>query len=721
MAAIGSIRKHGVALMVIIGLALLAFILGDLSQVTRTFSNKNTMAKINGKNVQREYSEQYEQNTALMKLLQNKSSFDEAETYQIHEMTWRQMLQDAALEKQLAKLGLSYTDQMVEDFKDELIKSLTTQQPNQFMGQFANALAQQFGPENAMAILTNIEEYANEDQAKDLYNAYKAIVRFALSAEKSAHYFAMAQNAFYISDPLAKQMAKDNKTAMVSMMAVNPEAPAFKDITASVDEKELKDFYKTHKNDLFTVRERNCDVEVAVFPIAPTASDLKNIEDSVRADFAQFIAATSIEDYVAAKGQGGVDSTYYKSDEITLDQLDSLIFKCPVGSNIEPFQYEGVKWYFGKVFGGASRPDSIMVATVQLPYKNAQNQGAKYSKKEAKALADSLKDVISGNKTSIFDLQKKYMDAKELSDTTLWLPERGTLPEIYNNLVATANGGVYVYKAQGGYIVFQVLDKTSLVEKRQFVLFDYDIQASDATIASIKAKATEFAGSVSSADELVTMGGKKGVQVVKGVRVPSMSSTIGQLPNCRDIISWAFSDDVENNDISDVINVERMYFAVAALRTVRENGVEKFKNVKDDIENMLKAEKKAQAVADKVNKDLASSNMQALAQSYSTMVADSITFNYLGDAYMNRGVDSKAIGKIFTLPTNKPTAVNGKNMVYVVDVKQVNNATETKDLVLEKNMIRNSLNGRERNEMTTMNYLMEQVEVMDNRCRFYQK
>ena len=88
MAAIGSIRKHGVALMIIIGIALLAFILGDLSQVTRTFSNKNVMAKIDGKSVDQEYRTVYEQNTALFRLLQKKSSFDENETAQIHESTW---------------------------------------------------------------------------------------------------------------------------------------------------------------------------------------------------------------------------------------------------------------------------------------------------------------------------------------------------------------------------------------------------------------------------------------------------------------------------------------------------------------------------------------------------------------------------------------------------------------------------------------------------------
>ena len=175
MAAIGAIRKHGVLLLVIIGLALLAFILGDLSNVHRTFSNKYVMAKIDGKKMDQQYSKQYEENTALMKLLQNKTSFEDNETYQIHEMTWQQMLQDAVLDKQLAKLGLTFTPQMIEDFKENMVASLSTQQPNQFIAQFANALAQLYGPENAMGIISNIETLANQDQGKDIYNAYQAL------------------------------------------------------------------------------------------------------------------------------------------------------------------------------------------------------------------------------------------------------------------------------------------------------------------------------------------------------------------------------------------------------------------------------------------------------------------------------------------------------------------------------------------------------------------
>ena len=719
MAAIGAIRKHGVLLLVIIGLALLAFILGDLSNVHRTFSNKYVMAKIDGKKMDQQYSKQYEENTALMKLLQNKTSFEDNETYQIHEMTWQQMLQEAVLDKQLAKLGLTFTPQMIEDFKENMVASLSTQQPNQFIAQFANALAQLYGPENAMGIISNIESLANQDQTKDIYNAYQALVRFAVSNEKQQNYFALTQNTLYFSDPLAKQLAKDNNMAMVSLMTVNPELTAFQNLKPEVSEKEMKDFYNTHKKDMFDLQAGNRDINVAVFPINPTPADLKAIEDSVRKDFTDF-TQQSVAEFNISKGNGVVDSTYFKESDITLPELDSLIFKSSVGSYIEPFLYENVKWYFGKVFGAANRPDSVLVATIELPFKTAQYKEAPYSKKEAHRIADSLIDVIKSNQATIFNLQPNYLYGREQGDTTFWLPERGTMPNLYNSLLETPNGGIYLYKAPNGYIVFQVLDRTQLIEKRQFVLYDYDVNASEATFNALRSQANEFAAGVTNNDEFIANAAKNGIQVVNGQNVTSMMANIGQLPNCRDIVSWAFGDDVKKDAISDVFNINRMYFAVACVAQAREKGVQKYKDAKDDIKTILEHKNKLNMVADQLNKDLAS-GIDAVSQKYSVAANDSVMLSFAGDYYMNRGVDSKAIGQIFNLPKNKPTAVCGNNLVYVVNVNEVRDGQASQNLMMEKNYLQNELLGRERNENTLLNYLISQTKVLDNRARFYQK
>lgn len=720
MAAIGSIRKHGVLLMVIIGLALLAFILGDLSNVTRTFSNKNTMAKIDGKKLDQVYSKQYEENTALMKLLQNKSSFEDNETYQIHEMTWQQLLQDQTIDKQLEKLGMSYSPQMIEDFNENLKASLSTKQPNQFIAQFAQALAQNYGPENAMAIISNIDSYANQEGAQDIYNAYQALLRFALSAEKSQKYFALAQSSVNFSDNMAKKLGQDNTMVMASVMTVNPELAAFQNLKVDVPESEIKEFYKNHKAELFDLKESNRDINVAVFPINPTAADLKDIEDSVRADFALF-QQSSLAEFATSKGVGFVDSTYYKESDITLPELDSLIFKTAVGSFIEPFSYENVKWYYGKVFGSALRPDSVLVATIELPFKTAQYKEAPYSKKEARLLADSLRQVITSGQSSIFALQPNYLYGREQGDTTFWIPERGTTPELYNNLLTTPDGGVYVYKAPNGYIVFQALNRTAPIEKRQFVLYDRDITASEATVKKLRSQANEFAASVTNNEELVAKAQKQGIQVVNGERVTSMAANIGQLPSCRDIVSWSFGDDVKKDAISDVFNVDRMYFAVASVAKVREQGEQKYKDVKDEIKTILERSAKVEKVAEQLNNDLKSGNIQTVASKYGVSVSDSVVLSFAGDYYMNRGVDGKAIGKIFNLPVNKPTAVSGNNFAYVVNVVENRPSQSTDNIMLQKNYLQNAVLGRERNEGTLLNYLTSKVKVIDNRFRFYQK
>ena len=722
MAAIGSIRKHGVLLLVIIGLALLAFILGDLSNVTQTFSSKNVMAKIDGKKVDLEYSKEYDENTALMRLLQGKTSFEDNEMYQIHDMTWQQMLQDRVIDKELEKLGMTYTDQMVEEFKEEMVASLSTQQPNQFLAQFANALAQQVGPENTMAIINNIENYANNAQLKDIYNAYQAIVRFAVRAEKSQQYFALAQNSIYFSDPLAKQLATDNKMALVSLMTVNPELSAFQSLKPEVSEKEMKAFYETHKDELFNVHQANRDLNVAVFPINPTPADLKAIEDSVRKDFADFTQAAGIAEYNVSKGNAAtVDSTFFRRSDLNLPGLDSLVFNSPAGSYIEPFTYENVKWYFGKVFGAAHRPDSVLVATIELPFKTAQYNEAPYTKKQARLLADSLRQVILSGRTSIFAEQPNYLYGREQGDTTLWLSEYGTPSDLYNNLLTTPNGGIYVYKATTGYVVLQVLTRTQPIEKRQFVLYDYDITASDETVSALRSQANQFAAGVTNNEELINNAAKEGIQVVNGQAVTSMAANIGQLPNCRDIVSWAFGEDIEKDAISDVFNVNKMFFAVASVANVRETGIQKFKDVKDEVKTELERQAKVAMVTEQLNKDLASNDMQTLAQKYTVSVSDSVTLSFSGDYYMNRGVDGKAIGQIFNMQPNKPTAVSGNNVAYVVNVLETRDGQASETLMLEKNYLQNAVLGRERNQNTLISYLIDRTKVYDNRARFYQR
>jgi hypothetical protein len=380
-------------------------------------------------------------------------------------------------------------------------------------------------------------------------------------------------------------------------------------------------------------------------------------------------------------------------------------------------------WYYGKVYGSQMRPDSVLVAYLVVDFKtSAQNPNGTRSKKQARLESDSLNNLLK-NGANIFELLPNYLAGRQATDTTYWVPERGTIPELYNEFVKTNIGGTYVHKSGSAYVVYQILSKTTPVEKRQFVIYTTEIAPSEKTIKSIKSSATTLAATATNADELVDNANAQGIQVLKGTNVRAMDAVISQLPNCREIVSWAFHKDIKTDDVSDVINLSNnRIYAVAAIRNIREKGLQKFDNVKTDIENQLKAEKKVEMIAQNANDEMAKgASLQDLASKYSTTLMDSIPLTYLADSYMNRNIEDVAIAQIFAMPANSSKAVNGKNYVYLVAVNDFVDQPASPNYMGEKSALRNICVGRSRNEAVIMQGLKKKAEILDQRNMFYSR
>lgn len=723
MAAIGAIRKHGVLLMCIIGIALLAFLVGDFTNLAGTFSDKNTIVSVNGKKMDDDYRALYDQNTALWKIMYDKSSLEESETFQVHEMTFAQIVEDQLLDEELEKLGLSYTDEMIENATAELVASIRSQQPNQFLYKLFSVISEMSNAETALNFINNVEDYKDQEQVRDLYNAFKAIERMNLSNLKRQSYFSIAQSSEYFSDLLVKKMAKDNKTAMVTLATIDPNAQVFGNIIPTVTPKEIKEWYKNHKN-RYLINENSRDIDIAIFPINPSNEDLQNIEDSVKSSYSRFLLAPSIEAYNIDQLLGPVDSTYYQKKDIALEPLDSLIFERPVGSVIEPFNYESRMWYFGKVYGSSLRPDSVQVAYLVVDYKTEQNAGSKRSKEQAKTEADSLKQILESSPNAIFSLLPNYLGGRNASDSTLWVVEKSTYRGLYDSLILAYNQkNTYLQENQGAYIIFQPIAQTKLIEKRLFVIYPTEIKASDATISQIRSSANQLVAESTSPEKFLETANKNGIQVLKGTGVTSMTATIQELQNCRDIVTWAYNDETKLGDISDVIKIDNRLFAVANLRNIKEKGIAEYDMVKDEIEAELIAKKKLQIVEETITKEMEKgSTIEQLANKYGAAVRDSVPLSYGLDLYQNAQVENSAIGKLFTLQADqKLHLLSGKFYLYLVKINSIEESKPSQGLVYERMIVKNMVTGRTRNEMTILEDLKNKADILDNRVYFYQK
>ena len=742
MAVIGSIRKHGVLLMVIIGFALVLFLLTGLfdnNTLYRVFaSDQYTVGEVNGQNVSEQYSKAFEKSVAFMKVMNQRENFTESENFQIHQYTWNQMVAEMLLDKELEKLGVLFHDELKETLISDAIASITTEQANQYFSAYAQYLIPKIGVENVLGFLNNIEEYKSIEWAQPLYTAYKGVEDAFIFQKKMDIYLGLAKGSVYYSNALAEKLAAANQMAMGSLLMINPNVEMFKDLKVDVTDKELKAFFEKNQG-RYLVKEATRDIELAVFSILPTPQDKEEIEANVMSKYDAFLAATTIDSFNMKEMYSRVDSSFHKKGDpiaintpngyvtMNVNALDSLIYDVPAGRMIAPYNMEDNIWFFGKSFGAESRPDSILVACLVVDYKTSQNANSPRAKKSiAKREADSLKNVILSGQTSIFTLLPHYLGGrKESTDTTFWYEEKDIrvdqleMLKLYNGLIKTPTGGVYIDNVASAYVVYQVLGRSAPVAKRQYALYAFDIKASENTINQLRATANQIAAASTSAEELVTEANSKGVQVVSGKNIASMSASINMVQDCRAIVYWAFEKDRKVDQVSEVFKLSDKMFVVASLKKITPKGTPKFEDIKEQLTTELQAIKKVEAVEAMI-KGEASSPIADIAAKYNANLMDSIRLTFTGESYQNYGMDNVAIGKLFANPAiggNK--VISGKNMVYVVSLYNVETQPASPNLQVEKNILRNILLGYSRNEMIILENLKDKANIWDNRSRFY--
>jgi hypothetical protein len=779
MAAIGRIRKHGVALMIIIGIALLAFIVGDLTRIMPSITNRNLLGKIDSKTIRMDgqentYTSYFEQNRALFTYVHNLTSTDDEFDQSLHDFTWEQIKQEVILDKQLAKMGITFHDEMVENISAELVGSLTSQKAmrssaQQYLIGMCQRLLQNSGL--SVDVLMDALNNINDHRGTDLYNMYKAIERMAVLEAKNNAYFALMGGSTYFSAPLLKQVGSE-KTVLAQLALVNPNAPAFQDVQVNVDENEAKNFFKSHK-DRYIAKEDGRDIDFAIFPIVATPQDRQNIEDTVKAIYSRFEEASSIGDFVKAERKidqnrkFSTSATYYwsyndqvakhlqldtlmylKHGESALQQygvenrdeeyklpgkLDSAVFHSPAGTMIAPY-LDGNFWYFGKVREVAQRPDSIQTTFLTIPFKYGQNT-VTMEKEEAKALADSLAHVVTTT-TNIFTLLPQYKNDRIFGiDSTFWFED---MPDtLYNKLIQTGVGQVYVHEAIDCYLVMQVLSKTQLNEKRQYVLYPVPIEASKATIESLRMAANDLAAASDNVEKLEELAQSKGAILVPQVDVKNMQGVIytgaqeGLM--CREAISWAFDKDTKVDAVSRTAfdgrftysgynqpkQLGAQVFIVAGVKRVKEAGKAEFENVKDMIIDELSTEKKIAAISEKLNGELASTTIQELANKYGFQLRDSLKISLAQN--MPYGIDNAIIGKLSTMEANgKPVVVSSQRGLCIATIYSAEAGQPSESLGLERNILRDVTIGRGNNEQTlAMEDLMKDIKIVDRRHNFY--
>ena len=656
MGIIGSIRKHSWVAVTIVGVAILAFILGDL---TKNRGSIPDVGVVDGETMtSQRFNELVSEMENNYKMQQQTAQVPAEMEQQIRDQVWQQFVDETLMEEQTAKMGLKVTPAEVNDmytgtFVHPYVRqSFTDPTTKEFDLRQVNYWIENFDQLDTMRRMqwVELENYVKRDREQQKYNT-------------------LIESGFYMPTAIAKKVAEyGNTSANVRVVALPFQTVS--DEEAAIAEADYKNYYDNHKAD-FRVREELRDIEFIAFPVIPTPQDLADIEKDVRKvwDTLQTITDDEMAFFVNAESDRAYDSSYVHASSFSAP-LDEQIAAASAGTLIAPVMV-GNEWMMAKVMNTAVRPDSLRASVIYILNSNAGGNITR-SNDQAKALADSVLALLKGNKMSFEAAVEQFSDDPQKSETKgdMEWQRDGGYGFLNENIINNPVGSCFLFEhPQGvGYFVVKVTDKTTAAKKYRVALVTREIVPSNVTDKAAHEAARKFAGQNRTSSEFTAAAQQENLQV-RSARVTMMSNSVSGLNNARSIVQWAFNEDTKIGDVADqVYSCDGMY-VVVTLKDVFKKGYATLDQVRTMIEQPVRLDKKGEILMARAEEAVkAAQDIASIAVKLNVAVdtIDSVSFS---DYYFGRyGMEPKVQSTIAANGGGLVGPVKGASGVYIVQI-----------------------------------------------------
>ena len=711
MAAINKLRKHSALVMILVGGALLAFILSDLGRGTQRQSKYMNVGVVDGEKISStDFNNEVDRVTNIRSLNSDPKTVAEM-SYSIRESVWNDMVKDALLNREYDKLGINVT-------KEEMNDMIRGSHPHVYVQSFPPFLdpaTQKVDVKRVDQFLTNLSNpQVVPQEARDYYLYMEEMIRKETEESKYNNLFT---KGYYVPKAFAeKDYLEKNTNYDVYVVARR-----YKDIPDSsftASKGELQSYYNKHKKEYKTTESRN--IAYVDYDIKPTVQDRNNIISDVNKLYEEFKTIDNISSFFATESDLPLDTTWKKAEDLSAT-ISNYVFENEEGTFITPYN-EGEVMYFAKILKKDNRPDSLKASHILIAYKGAYGSEATVTrtKEQAKATADSLQNVVRQNITPFTVLADRFSDdgSKSQNHGDLgWFTDGTMVPEFNEYVVDNKIGSVGVVETVFGYHVIKVDDKTAAKPKAQVALFSRPIVPSNETYQQSYMNFSAFAANCKTFDDLMLAASDSNYNVKYFDNATRMAQGLNNIPNSREIIRWAFEDGVEKDEVSSVFDLTDK-LVVACVTEIHPEGYLSLADVTSRITPLVLRDKKAaKAQEDLTNMMQGVSSIQQIASKLHTAV-DTILINGNSTTISRFGMEPMVAGYMFAAPENKIEGpVNGEQASYVF-VKVLKNKADAKaDYKSDQQRLANISSGRlTRMAVSTMK---EDTKVEDNRYLYY--
>lgn len=684
MATLQNIRSKGPLLVIVVGLALFAFIAGDVFKAIQPHQTQD-VGEINGEAVSaQEYQDLVEEYTEVIKLTQGDNVISDEVSNQIKDVVWRNYVNNKLIEAEAEKIGLTVSDAEIQAIINAGVHPLLSQTPfiNQQTGAFDQDMLKKFLVDYAQMQAGQYPAEYMESYSR-LYTLWSFIEKTLKESRLQDKYMALVSNAI-ISNPVETQAAFDARTNQTNMLMAAIPYNAIADSLITVNATELKDLYNKRKEEFKQFAETR-DVKYIDVQVVASEEDKAALQAEMNEYAAQLAAAT--DNY----------STFIRSTSSDVPYVDLFSTQrslpLDVIARLDSVALGGV---FGPYYNATDNTmnafKKLAVAKMADSIEFRQIQVVEVDAERTKFVADSLFNAIKAG-ADFAEVAKNYgqtgepvwissanYEGAQIDGDNLKYIEAittGKVKELVNLPLMQAN------------IILQVTNKKADVEKYKVAVVKRSVDFSKETYNKAYNDFSQFISENQTLAELEANAEDAGYRLLERADLSSSEHTIGSVRGTKDALRWAFEANVgEVSGLYECGDNDRML--VVAVSGITPEGYRSLDQVKMELSLELAREKKAE----KILADLKAANVTSFEQ-FATLedaVSDSLKYVTFGaPAYVTSLRSSEPqVSAYVNEEMNKVSApVKGLAGVYVLQPYGVEKQEQAYDAEAEERTIVN--------------------------------